>query len=77
LIKVSKDLDFSLVSNKSLSEILPSSSLGLGTNEVGQKGLKNSTYDVTHKKLQTQDQKCYFHCRCEDLPNLLRVWTAL
>ena len=34
--KVSKDSD----SNKNLSEILPSSGLGLGPDEVGQKGLK-------------------------------------
>jgi len=52
LIKVSKGLDFSLVSNKSLSEILLPSGLGLGPDEVG-------------------------HYRHEDLPNLLRVWTAL
>jgi len=38
--KVSKDLDFSLVFNENLSEMLPSSSLGLGPDEVGQKGLK-------------------------------------
>jgi len=39
-IKLSKDLDFSLVSNKNLSEKLPSSSLGPGPDEVGQKDLK-------------------------------------
>jgi len=32
--------DFSLVSNKSLSKILPSSSLGPGPDEVGKRGLK-------------------------------------
>jgi len=32
--------DFSLVSNKNLSEILPSIGLGLGSDEVGQKDLK-------------------------------------
>jgi len=36
--KVSKDMDCSLVSNKNISEILPSNGLGLG--EVGQGGLK-------------------------------------
>ena len=36
---MSKDSDFSLVSNKSFSEILPPSSLSLGP-EAGQKGLK-------------------------------------
>jgi len=38
--KVSIGSGFSLVSNKNLSEILPSSSLGLRPDEVGQKGLK-------------------------------------
>ena len=38
--KIWKDLDLSLVSNKNLSEMLPSSSLGLGPDEVGQNGLK-------------------------------------
>jgi len=33
-------LDYSLVSNQNLSEILPSNSLGLGSGEVGQDGLK-------------------------------------
>jgi len=33
-------LDFSLVSNKNLSEILPSSTLAPGPDEVGQKGFK-------------------------------------
>jgi len=31
-------LDFSLVSNKNLSELLPSSGLGLGPYGMGQKG---------------------------------------
>jgi len=47
-----KDLDFRLVFNKNLSEILQSSSLGSGPDEVGQK--KYSTYDVTHKKSKTK-----------------------
>jgi len=40
LIKVSKDFDFGLVSNKNFTETLPSSGLCLGPDEVGQKGLK-------------------------------------
>jgi len=32
-------LDSSLVANKNLSEMLPSSSLGVGPDEVGQKGV--------------------------------------
>jgi len=38
--KVSKDSDFSLLSNKDLSKLLLSSGLGLGQDEVGQKDLK-------------------------------------
>jgi len=40
LIKVSKNSDFSLVSNKYWSETLPSNGLGLGPDKVGQKDLK-------------------------------------
>jgi len=29
------------------------------------------TYDVTHKKTETQNQKNCFHCTLEDLPSLL------
>ena len=39
LSKVSKDLDLSLLSNKSLSNIIPSSTLGPELDEVGQRGL--------------------------------------
>jgi len=28
-------------------------------------------------KKQPKTQKNFFHCRFEDLPSLLRVWTAL
>jgi len=38
--KVSEDLNFHLVSNKNLSEILPSSDLGPGPDEVDQSCLK-------------------------------------
>jgi len=38
--KILKGSDSSLVFNKNLSKILPSSTLGLGLDEVGQKGLK-------------------------------------
>jgi len=68
-------LDFSLVSNKNLSEILPSSGLGLGPDKVGQKDLKQPHLQCHSQK--TQSQRIFFHCRCEDLLNLLRVWTAL
>jgi len=35
------------------------------------------TYDITHKKSTTLNQKLCFKCRLEDLPNLFRVWTAV
>jgi len=35
------------------------------------------TYDVTHKTSAHPNKKCFFECGLEDLPNLLRVWTAL
>jgi len=54
-------LDFGLVSNKNLSEILPSSGLSLGFNEVGQKGLK--LLHLQHHSQKVQNQKNFFHCR--------------
>jgi len=38
---------------------------------------KSSTYDVTHKKSASPTQKNVFHCKLQDLPNLLSLWTAL
>jgi len=55
--KVSKDSDCSLVSNENFSEKLPSNGLGPGPGEVDQCHLKSSTYDVTHKKSATPNQK--------------------
>jgi len=40
VIQISKDSDFSLVSNESLSEILPSNGWGPEPDEVGKSGLK-------------------------------------
>jgi len=71
--KVSKDSDCSLVSYKNFSEILPSNGLGPGPGEVGQGGLKASTYDVTHKKSTPPNQKTFFERRLEDLPHLLSL----
>jgi len=68
-IKESKDPDFSLVSNKNLSEILPSGGLGLGPDEVDQKGLKQ--LHLWHHSQKNQNQNNFFNCRREDLPNLL------
>jgi len=47
-------------SKTKLREVLPSSGLGLGPDEVGQKGQNYSTYDVTHKNSRTQNQKSFF-----------------
>jgi len=76
-IKLSKDSDCSLVSNKNCSEILPSSSLGLGPDEVGQNGPKQLHLWHHSQKIWNPKPKNFFHCRCKDLLNLLRVWTAL
>jgi len=35
------------------------------------------TYDVTHKKSATPNQKIFFECRLEDRPIHLSPWTAL
>ena len=75
--KVSIDSDFSLVSTKKLSEILPSSGLSLGPDEVGQKDQNCSTYDVTHKNSKTQNQNNFFHCGFEDLSSLMREFEQL
>jgi len=65
-IKVSKDVDFSLVSR----EILPSN----GWAQVRYQQPKmagNLHYLWCHsQKNETQHQKVFFHCRLEDLPSL-------
>jgi len=60
-----------------LSKIIPSSGLGPGQDEVGQKSSIYSIYDVTHKTSEIQNQKNSFHCRLKDLLGLLRFSTAL
>ena len=55
---VSKESDFSLVSKKNLSEILPSSSLDLGPDEVGQKGLKQ--LNLWHHSQKKNNTKIFF-----------------
>ena len=52
--KLSKDSDFSLVSDKNLSEILPSSGLGLEPDEVSQKDLKQLNLWRHSQKTQNQ-----------------------
>jgi len=59
-IKVSKDSDFSLAFDKNLSEILPSSSLGLGPDEVGQKGLKQLHLRDYSQKIWNPKPKFFF-----------------
>jgi len=57
-IKVLKDSDFRLVSNKNLSDILPSSGLGLEPDEVDQNDLKQIPLMVSlTKKRETQNKK--------------------
>jgi len=58
-----------------MSKIVPSSGLGLGPDEVGQKGLKLLHCDVNHKKSESQNH--FFNCGLEDLLSFLRVWTVL
>jgi len=72
--KVSKELDFNLVSNKNLSEILPSSSLGLGPDEVGQKGLKQLY--LWHHSQKKRNPKFFFIADAKTCW-ILRVLTAL
>jgi len=60
--KVSKDSDFSLVSNKNFSEILPSTGLGPGPGEVGQGGLKVLHLWRHSQKIRApQPQKFFFN----------------
>jgi len=75
--KVSKYLDFSLVSNKNWSEILPSSGLGPGLDEVGQSGLKIRHLWHHSQKIWSIKTKHFFHYRLKDLQSLFMVWTAL
>jgi len=62
VIQSIKRLAFQPSAKKNFSEMLPSNSLGPGSGEVGQGGLKVSTYDATHKKCATPNQKNFFHC---------------
>ena len=59
-IKVSKDSDCSVVSNKNFSGILPSSGLGLGSDEVGQKCLKQVQLLRHSQKTRNPKPKNFF-----------------
>jgi len=61
--KVSKDSDFSLVSNKNLRAILPSRGLKPGWDELGKKGRK--LFHLWHHSQKIQNQ-FFFHCRLEE-----------
>jgi len=74
-IKGSKDSDSSLVSHENFIETLWPSGWALGQvtwAKMAQKLLMTSLTQI----LQPPTKK-FFECRLEDLPNLLRVWTAL
>jgi len=59
-----------------MSTILWSSGLGLGPDEVGQKGLKQLHLWRHSQKNETQNQNIFFIADA-DFSSLLRVWTAL
>jgi len=71
-----KRLGFNLVSNKNLSEKLPSSCLGPEPDEECQKGLK-LLHLWCHSQKIHNPKPVFFHCWLEDFPSLLRVGTAL
>jgi len=71
LIKGSKDLDSSLVSNENFSGWAP-----------GQVTWAKMAQKLLHlwrhsQKIYNLQPKIFFECRVEDLLNLLRVWTAV
>jgi len=76
LIKGSKDSGFSQVSNTILSQMIPSSDWHPAPGNLGQNGLKPTplmTSPTKNPKSKTFKLK---KCKPEDLPHLLRVWTA-
>jgi len=74
-MKGSQDSDFSLVSNKNLNKIFPSSGLGSGPGSTSQKGV--TLPHLWHHPQKNESQKIFLHCKLEDSPSLLRVWIAL
>jgi len=76
--KVSKDLNFSLVSTNNLSETISSNSLGPGPDEVGQKVLKLLHLWCHSQKIRNpKTKKFFFIADAKICPSHLRVWTAL
>jgi len=60
VIQISKDSDFSLVSNESLSEILPSNGWGPEPDEVGKSGLKALHFWRHSQKIRNTKPKNFF-----------------
>jgi len=78
LIKGLKDLDSSLVSNENFSEILWPIGWTLGQVAWAKMAPKLlHTYDVSHKKSATPNQKIFFERRLENWPICLSPWPAL
>jgi len=74
---VSKDADSSLVSNIKTSVKYFHLAVGLRSDTSHQKWPKTSHLRRHSQKKWNPKPKIFFHCRLEDLPSLLRVWTAL
>jgi len=70
LIKGSKDLDSSLVTTKNFSEILWPSGWTLGLETWAKMAPDYFTYDVTHKKSATPNQKVFFRVQTRRLADL-------
>jgi len=80
LVKGSKDSDSSLVSNENFSEKFWASGWALG--QVTWAKMAQILLDLwCHSQKicppETPNQNIFFECRLEDLPNVMRVWTAL
>jgi len=67
-------MDSSLVSNKNVSEIFPSSGLGPGPN-LSQTGQKPTPLMTSLTKTRNTKPKI-FSVQLEDSPHLFRVWTT-
>jgi len=60
VIQVSKNSDFSLVSNKNFSKILPSNGLGQGQGKVGQGGQKVLHFWHHSQRIRTPQPNNFF-----------------
>jgi len=77
LIKGSKDLDLSLVSNENFSKILWPSDWALGQATWAKMAQKLLHLWRQSQKIRNSQQKFFFKCRLEDWQIRLSVWTAL